>query len=253
MTPDNTPATTTDKALAWLRRFGPLGSLLILLVVALTTGLAGKLSLATLQAQGAALQAYAAAHPVKSAIIYVAVYVATVSVSLPGALILSLSGGFLFGPLGGGCVAVTGATGGSTVVYLVCRTAFGDFLRKKPGALLTKVEEGFKADAFAYLLTLRLIPAFPLLLVNVASGLMNIPIRTYLLASFLGMIPSSFVYAGIGAGLGHIFASGEPVTMHTLFSPRVYLPIVAMGALAVLPPLWRFWRRRRVAQAPDVK
>jgi uncharacterized membrane protein YdjX (TVP38/TMEM64 family) len=244
---------TTDATLAWLRRFGPLGALLILLVVALSTGLAGKLNLETLQAQGAALQAYAAAHPVKCAIFYVALYVATVSISLPGALILSLTGGFLFGPIGGGAAAVTGATGGSTVVYFVCRTAFGNFLRQKPGALLTRIEEGFQNDAFAYLLTLRLIPAFPLLLVNVASGLMNIPVRTYLLASFLGMVPSSFVYAGIGAGLGHIFASGEPVTLHTLFSPRIYLPIVAMGALALLPPLWRYWRHRRVAPAPDVK
>lgn len=244
---------TPDAALAWLRRFGPLGALLILLVVALTSGLAGKLSLETLQAQGMALQAFAAAHPLKCAAIYVAIYVVTVSISLPGALILSLTGGFLFGPIGGGAAAVTGATGGSTVVYLVCRSAFGDFLRRKPGALLARVEEGFKSNAFSYLLTLRLIPAFPLLLVNVASGLMNIPIRTYLLASFLGMIPSSFVYAGIGSGMGHIFASGEPVTMHSLFSPRVYLPIVAMGALALLPPLWRYWRRRRVAEAPDVK
>jgi uncharacterized membrane protein YdjX (TVP38/TMEM64 family) len=124
--------------------------------------------------------------------------------------------------------------------------------RCKPGALLARVEEGFKADAFSYLLTLRLIPAFPLLLVNVASGLMNIPVRTFL-ASFLGMIPSSFVYAGIGAGLGHVFASGGPVTMDTLFSPRIYLPIIGMGVLAFLPPLWRHWRRGRVAPAPDVK
>jgi uncharacterized membrane protein YdjX (TVP38/TMEM64 family) len=244
---------TADATLAWLRRFGPLAALLILLVVALASGVGDKLSLATLQAQGKALQAYAAANPLKSAAIYIVIYVATVSISLPGALILSLTGGFLFGPIGGGAAAVTGATGGSTVVYLVCRSAFGDFLRRKPGALLARVEEGFKTNAFSYLLTLRLIPAFPLLLVNVASGLMNIPLRTYLLASFLGMIPSSFVYAGIGSGLGHIFASGEPVTMHTLFSPRVYLPIVAMGGLALLPPLWRYWRRRRVAEASDVQ
>jgi hypothetical protein len=74
-------------------------------------------------------------------------------------------------------------------------------------------------------------------------------VRTFVLASFLGMIPSSFVYAGIGAGLGHIFAQGGPVTLETLFSPRIYLPIIGMGVLAFLPPLWRHWRKGRVA--PD--
>lgn len=241
-----------DQSLAWLRRFGPLAVLAILLAAALGSGLAGKLSLETLQAQGEALQAFAHEHPVRCGATFVLIYVATVSVSLPGALILSLSSGFLFGPLGG-ALALAGVTGGSTVVYAACRTAFGDFLRRKPGALLTRVEEGFKADAFSYLLTLRLIPAFPLLLVNVASGLMRIPLRTYLLASVLGMAPSSFIYAGIGSGLGHLFAEGKPVTVATLASPRIYLPIVGLGVLAMIPPLWKAARRRRVAPAPDVK
>lgn len=243
---------TSDQSLAWLRRFGPLAVLALLLVAALASGVAGKLSLETLQAEGEALQAFAHHHPLQCALIYVLIYVATVSVSLPGALILSLSAGFLFGPLGG-FLALTGVTGGSTVVYGACRTAFGDFLRRKPGALLTRIEDGFKADAFSYLLTLRLIPAFPLLLVNVASGLMKIPLRTYLLASVLGMAPSSFVYAGIGSGLGHLFAEGDPVTLATLASPRIYMPIIGLGVLALLPPLWKAARRRRVAPAADVK
>ncbi len=243
---------TPDTALAWLRRFGPVGALLILFIVALATGLAGKLNLETLQAQGQALQTYAAANPLKCAAIYVLIYVATVSISLPGALILSLSGGFLFGPLWGGMAAVTGATSGSTVVYLVCRSAFGDFLRRKPGAMLARVEAGFKQNAFSYLLTLRLIPAFPLLLVNVASGAMNIPVRTFLLASFLGMVPSSFVYAGIGSGFGHVFARGDKVDPSVVFEPQVLLPILGMGLLSLLPPLWRYWRRGRVAPNPDV-
>jgi uncharacterized membrane protein YdjX (TVP38/TMEM64 family) len=243
---------TPDQSLAWLRRFGPLAVLAILLATALGTGLAGKLSIETLQAQGQALQAFTAQHPVQCALVFVAIYVATVSVSLPGALILSLTSGFLFGPLGG-FLALAGVTGGSTVVYAACRTAFGDFLRRKPGAMLTRLEEGFKADAFSYLLTLRLIPAFPLLLVNVASGVMQLPLRTYLLASVLGMAPSSFVYAGIGSGLGHLFAQGSPVTLSTLASPRIYLPIIGLGVLSLLPPLWKAARRRRVAPAPDVK
>jgi uncharacterized membrane protein YdjX (TVP38/TMEM64 family) len=244
---------TRERALTLLRRFGPLVVLVGLFVWALASGVAGHLSLEELRARGEGLQAFAREKPLLSALIYVCVYVATVSISLPGALILSLSGGFLFGPIAGGALAVTGATGGSTVVFLVCRTAAGDFLRRWDNPLLLRIERGFEANAFSYLLTLRLIPAFPLLLVNVASGLMAIPVRTFLAASFLGMIPSSFVYAGIGAGLGHVFAQGGPVSLETLLSPRIYVPIIGMGVLAFLPPLWRYWRRGRVAPDVDVK
>ena len=244
---------TPQHALRLLRRFGPLVALLGLFAWALVSGVAEHISLEELRTRGEDLRAFTEQRPLLSLGIYVAVYVATVSISLPGALILSLSGGYLFGPFLGGAAAVTGATGGSTVVYLVSRSAFGDFLRRWKNPLLLRVEDGFRDNAFSYLLTLRLIPAFPLLLVNVAAGLVAIPIRTFLAASVLGMTPSSFVYAGIGAGLGHVFARGGPVSVETLMSPRVYLPIIGMGVLAFLPPLWRHWRRGRVAQAPDVK
>jgi len=244
---------TTDRALMLLRRFGPVVVLVALFVWAVASGIADHISLEELRARAQGLQAFVREHPVQSVATYIVLYVATVSISLPGALILSLSGGFLFGPILGGAAAVTGATGGSTVVFLVSRTAFADFLRLWRNPLLLRIEDGFRDNAFSYLLTLRLIPAFPLLLVNVASGLMGVPLRTFLIASFLGMIPSSFVYAGIGAGLGHVFAHGGPVSLHTLLSPRIYLPIVGMGVLAFLPPLWRHWRRGRVAPAPHVK
>jgi uncharacterized membrane protein YdjX (TVP38/TMEM64 family) len=237
---------TGERALTLLRRFGPLALILILSVAAFASGLAGHLSLEELRMRGAELQAFASEKPVLCAAIYLVIYVGSVAVSLPGALILSLTSGFLFGPMGG-ALAVSGATGGSTVTYLVFRTAFGDVLRRKPDAFMARMAEGLRRDAFNYLLTLRLIPAFPLLAVNVAAGIANIPVRTFVLASLLGMIPSSFVYAGIGAGLGHIFAQGGPVSLETLFSPRIYLPIIGMGVLAFLPPLWRHWRKGRGA------
>lgn len=244
---------TREQTLKLLRRFGPLALIVILFVAAFASGLADHISLEELRARGTQLQTFARERPLLSVAVYLAVYVATVAVSVPGALILSLTGGFLFGPIGGGFAAVTGATGGSTVTFLVFRTAFGDLLRRRPGAFLARVEAGFRGDAFNYLLTLRLIPAFPLLVVNIAAGLMDVRVRTFVLASLLGMIPSSFVYAGIGAGLGHIFAKGGPVTMETLLSPRIYLPIIGMGVLAFLPPLWRHWRNRRGAAPLDEK
>ena len=237
---------TRERALTLLRRFGPLAVIAVLFVVAFAAGLPERLSLEALRESGAELQAFAREKPVLCAVIYLAIYVGSVAVSLPGALILSLTSGFLFGPLGG-AQAVTGATGGSTVTYLVFRTAFGDVLRRKPDAFLARMADGLRRDAFNYLLTLRLIPAFPLLAVNIAAGVANVPARAFILASLLGMIPSSFVYAGIGAGLGHIFARGGPVTIETLLSPRIYLPIIGMGVLAFLPPLWRHWRKGRGA------
>jgi uncharacterized membrane protein YdjX (TVP38/TMEM64 family) len=239
---------TRDRAVTLLRRFGPLAVIAVLFVVAFATGLPERLSLEALRESGTELQAFAREKPLLCAAIYLAIYVGSVAVSLPGALILSLTSGFLFGPLGG-ALAVMGATGGSTVTYLVFRTAFGDVLRRKPDAFFARVADGLRRDAFNYLLTLRLIPAFPLLAVNVAAGVANVPARAFVLASVLGMIPSSFVYAGIGAGLGHIFARGGPVTVETLLSPRIYLPIIGMGVLAFLPPLWRHWRKGR-APAP---
>lgn len=242
---------TRERGLTLLRRFGPLALIVILSVAAFASGLAGHLSLEELRRRGNELQAFADQRPVVCAAIYLAIYVGSVAVSLPGALILSLSAGFLFGPMGG-ALAVTGATGGSTVTYMVFRTAFGDVLRRKPDAFLARMADGLRRDAFNYLLTLRLIPAFPLLAVNVAAGIASIPVRTFVAASLLGMIPSSFVYAGIGAGLGHIFARGGPVTIETLLSPRIYLPIIGMGVLAFLPPLWRHWRKGRTPAPPPL-
>lgn len=236
-----------------LRRFGPLAVVAILCVGAFASGLVEHISLEELRRRGTELQTFAHEHPLACAAIYLAIYMGSVAISLPGALILSLSGGFLFGPVGGGFAAVTGATGGSMITFLVFRTAFGDALRLKSGAFVSRIAEGFKGDAFNYLLTLRLIPAFPLLAVNVAAGLMNVRVRTFLLASVLGMIPSSFVYAGIGAGLGHVFAKGAPVTVESLLSPRIYLPIIGMGVLAFLPPLWRHWRKGRAIASLDEK
>ncbi|MCY1646577.1 TVP38/TMEM64 family protein [Caulobacter sp. SL161] len=241
------------EVLTRVRRFGPLVVVAILCAAAFASGLVEHISLEELRRRGTELQAFAYEHPLACAAVYLAIYMGSVAISLPGALILSLSGGFLFGPVGGGFAAVTGATGGSMITFLVFRTAFGDALRLKSGAFVSRIAEGFKGDAFNYLLTLRLIPAFPLLAVNVAAGVMNVRVRTFLLTSVLGMIPSSFVYAGIGAGLGHVFAKGGPVTVESLLSPRIYLPIIGMGVLAFLPPLWRHWRNGRDVASLDEK
>ncbi|WP_369058670.1 VTT domain-containing protein [Caulobacter sp. 73W] len=234
----------------WLvaAKIAPAVLLAVLAAAVFFSGLWKHFTIEELQARHAYLSAFVDRRPAAAIAIYLFAYVFVVSLSLPAALLLTLSGGFLFGPWLGGLLAVTGATAGSTVIYAACRTAFGGMLQKRAGSTLLRIEEGIKKDAFHYLLTLRLIPAFPLLVINLAAGLVGIRLRTFLSASFLGMAPSSLVYASMGAGLGHLFMQGRPVDLSILVEPRVVLPLVGLGALAGASMLYRRLRPRRDEQ-----
>jgi uncharacterized membrane protein YdjX (TVP38/TMEM64 family) len=241
---------TVERAVAFLRRFGLLILVAAALVAVLASGVLDHLSLATVQARRAEMVAFAAAHPVATPLLYIGLYILVVSLSLPLALLFTLTGGLLFGPLWGGLAAVTGATLGSTVMFLACRTAIGDWLRRKAGARLQKIEQAILADAFSCILALRLIPAFPLWIINIGAGLVAIPLRTYVTASFLGMIPSSLVYASVGSGFGHVLAKGGSIDITVLTEPQVWLPLVGLGVLALIPMLYKRLRGRVAVEPP---
>ena len=231
----------------WVKRFGPLVLIALAVAAVFATGLADHLSLEELKVRREALQAFVALHPVLSIGAYVLLYVVVVSLSLPGALVMTLSGGFLFGALLGGAAAATGASLGAAVIFLICRTAVGDSLRSKAGATVARIEEGVRRDAFSYLLTLRLIPVMPFWLVNLAAGFVDIPLRTFLSATVLGILPGSLVYAGLGSGLGHVFASGEEPNLRVIFEPHVLLPLIGLGLLSLMPVVIRRFRKTGAA------
>lgn len=226
-------------------RFGP--ALLVVLAVALIlrSGWLGRLSLEGLRDSRHDLMAYVHAHPLQSLGLYAAVYVATVALSLPTALVLTLTGGFLFGPWIGGAVASVSCTLGAAVVFLISRLTVGDAVEAKTGARVRAVAEEIKKDAFFYILTLRLIPVTPFWLTNVAAGLIAIPFWTFFLASLIGIFPVGLIYAGIGSGLEHLFASGRPLSLHALITPRMLLPLIGLAVLSVLPILYQRRRARR--------
>ena len=232
----------------WLKRFGPIVLVLALIGLALVSGVTEHLTLAELKLRRDELQALVHQHPLLSLGAYVLVYVAVVSLSLPGALIMTLSGGFLFGPWLGGLAAATGASLGAAVIFLICRTAVGDALRGKAGSTIARIEEGVRRDAFSYLLTLRLIPVMPFWLVNLAAGFVAIPLRTFLIATVLGILPGSLVYAGLGSGLGHVFASGEEPNLRVIFEPQVLLPLIGLSLLSLLPIVLRRFRKSEPVQ-----
>ena len=225
-----------------MRRWLPLAALVAALALVYATGLHRYLSLATLKEQREQLQTLVAAQPVVTAVAYVLVYAAAVALSLPGAIFLTLAGGFLFGTWLGGLLAVLGATAGAVAVFLIARTALGAGWRERAGPWLRRMEAGFRADAFHYLLVLRLIPLFPFWLVNLVPAFLGVPLATFAAATFLGIIPATLIYAGVGSGLGVVLERGQDPDLGLVLEPRVLLPLLGLALLALLPVLHRRWR-----------
>lgn len=222
-----------------IRRFGPLVVIVALAIWAVASGAVQHLSLEELQSRRAELTGFVGLHPWASLGTFMALYVVVISLSLPGALVLTLAGGFLFGPWLGAAAAVISATIGSTIIFLICRTAFGEALAASAGPGLAKLQEGLRRNAFSYILTLRLIPVVPLFVINIAAGLVALPLRTFVIASLIGMAPGSLVYAGLGAGLGAVFAKGQQPNLRLIFEPQILYPLLGLAALSLLPVLWQ--------------
>jgi uncharacterized membrane protein YdjX (TVP38/TMEM64 family) len=195
------------------------------------------------------LSAFVAANPVASMVLFILVYTVAVALSVPGAAILTLTGGFLFGIWEGTAAVVIGATAGATALFLATRFVLGDALRAKAGPWLAKwlakMEAGFNEDALSYLLVLRLIPAFPFFIVNLVPAFLGVSLRTFVIATFLGIIPGTFVFASIGAGLGSIFDSMQEFSLKGALTPQVITALVGLALLSLLPVAYKKIKARR--------
>ena len=233
------------RALALARRFGPLALVVLAVAAAFASGLTRHLSLHEVREHRLVLLAFVRAHPALCLSAYVGAYVAMVALSLPAALVMTLTGGLLFGPWLGGAAAAVGCTLGSAVIFLICRTAVGGALRGRAGSLVDRIERGIEEDAFAYVAALRLIPVAPFWLANLALGFVDIPLATFVAATFVGILPVSFVFAGIGSSLNAVFAKGGHADLHALLHPEALLPLAGLGLLALAPVVVRHLPRRR--------
>ena len=228
------------------RRLLPLGVLLALGIVFIAGG--GRyLSFDALAAHHAELSALVARWGAAAAVAYIAIYALYTTLSVPGVAALSIAGGSLFGTWLGGAYTVIGATTGATLVFLAARAGLGGLVGRI-GPFAARFEAGFRANAFSYLLVLRLVPLFPFWLVNLAAAALGVGLRVYVLATVLGMMPASFVYTGLGHGVGAILAEGRTPDRHILLRPGILLPLVALALLSLLPVAYQW--RRRVNRAP---
>ena len=190
-------------------------------------------SLEALKANRDDLLAYTNANFAVAVILYVALYILQTGFSLPGGALMTLTGGFLFGSVLGTIFVNIGATTGATLAFLAARYVLRDWVERKFGKRIEPIQAGFAQNAFSYLLTLRLIPAFPFFLVNLVSGLTRIPLGTYVIATSIGIIPGSFVYAFAGRQLGSINSLAE------IASPPVLMAFTFLGLLALVPIVHR--------------
>lgn len=229
---------------AW-RRLWPLALLAAAAALAYLLGLHRWLSFESLAAHRSALSGFVSGSPVLAALVYVAAYVLVVAFSLPGGAVLTVTGGFLFGPWAGAALAVVGATLGASALFLAARHALADTLARRAGPLLGRVRDELRRDGFWYLLALRLVPVVPFWLANLAPALAGMPFPAYAGATLLGIVPGTAVFAGIGAGLGQVLDAGGRPDLSVVFSPGILLPLAGLGALSLLGALGGRWLRAR--------
>jgi uncharacterized membrane protein YdjX (TVP38/TMEM64 family) len=229
--------------LTWRRAWPALG-LATLAVLVFAFDLDSFLGFESLRAHRAELVGFVGRSPALAALLYVVLYAASVSLFIPGATVLTIAGGFLFGTLLATGLTVVGATVGAIGVFAIARSTLGETLRGRAGPWLARMAAGFRADAFNYLLVLRLVPLFPFFVVNIAPAFLGVPLRTFATATFIGIIPGTFVFASVGAGIGSVLESGEAFSVASLLTPEIVLAMVGLAALALVPVVHRRWRRK---------
>jgi uncharacterized membrane protein YdjX (TVP38/TMEM64 family) len=245
------------------RRLIPLALILGATAVVVAMGWHKQLTLENLIENRSAIVASVAAHRGAALAAFVALYATTVALSIPGATVLTVSGGIVFGTLPGGITAILGATAGATVIFLVARSAFGGWLVARAGPFAERLAKGFRDNAFSYLLFLRLVPLFPFWLVNIVPALCGVSLGSYIAATVVGIIPATFAFTLFGAGIDSVLAAqqaafdacvaaGRPGCRMAFdpwaaATPQMIAALIAVSAVALVPLVVRHFRLSRQA------
>lgn len=247
-----------------LQRWLPLIGIASVAVLVVAMGWHKYLSFQTIGLNYDALRASIAQNLFGALAVFILAYTAVVALSLPGALIMTLSGGLLFGWKLAAPATIVGATLGATILFLVARSSFGEALARRAGPAAAKLRSGFQENAFSYMLFLRLVPVFPFVVVNLASAVLGVPLRTYVLGTILGIIPGSTAYSVAGAGLGSVIeaqnanykaclakAPANPSTAcpysidtSALVTKELILAFALLGVVALIPVALKKWKER---------
>ena len=220
-------------------RFVPLLIILVAIMSFFYFHLFDYLSFKSLQAKHQLLLQWMQTHYSLAVLIYCLVYTVLVTISVPGASILTMAGGYFFGLLAGTVYVVVSATIGATLLFLAVKTPLGSVLSTNTSSWINRFERGFQKNAFNYLLFLRLVPLFPFWVINIIPALLNIPLMTFVVTTFFGIIPGSLIYVWLGTDLQTILQTKKPLHADIIFTPNFLLPLIALGILALAPILYK--------------
>jgi uncharacterized membrane protein YdjX (TVP38/TMEM64 family) len=196
------------------------------------------LSWENLRQFNSSLKSFDEHHPLITPLLFIVIYILYALLSLPGIFILSLIAGFLFIQPFSTLYVTFSATIGASLLFLASRTAFGALFYRRSAPVLDRFEKGIRENAASYLLFLRLIPFFPFSIVNLAGAFFGVPFWIFVWTTFVGMIPSVFIYTQAGRGFSFLLEQSRPLSPIHLFNFHLIIALIGLALLALLPALF---------------
>lgn len=246
-----------------LKRWLPLLVIAAAMAFVLAMGWHRQLTFENLALRRGELADFVARHLLAAVALYVVLYIVVVALSLPGAGVLSIGGGMLFGVWIAAPAIIVAATTGAVIIFLVTRSSLGAALAERAGPWLEKFRSGFEKEGLSYMLFLRLMP-FPFFIINLVPAVLGVPLRTFVIGTFFGIIPATFAFAYLGDTLDRVITDARAahdacvsksgaaackltVDVSTLPFRQIAVALVLIGLVALIPPVLNRWRARHAA------
>lgn len=236
---------STRNTSIWVRLW-PLYLIAGAIAVVFVNGWHRVLSLETLRSQREVLTSFVSENLVLALAMYLGVYIAATALMLPGAMWITIAGGFLFGLASGSVATTIGATLGASILFFAARSSIGVALKDRAGPFVRRMEKGFAQDAFSYMFALRFMPVVPFPVANIAPALLGARYAPYAFTTAVGILPGVLAYTWLGAGLGDVFDSGEALDISGFFG-KLAPAFAALGVVALLPVAYKRFRGGKAA------
>jgi uncharacterized membrane protein YdjX (TVP38/TMEM64 family) len=208
-------------------------------------GLDGQLGLDAVLRHHARLARFVSGDPLLAPLLFMGIYAVAVAISVPGVQILAVVGGWLFGWLHGTIYVAIAATIAASAVFVLARSALGQALRDRAGPAVQRFASSFRDHAPSYVFVLHLVPVLPYAVVNTLPAACGVRLRTFVFAAFFGVLPSTLLLAQFGSGLGEVLAQGSAIGLSSLLTPQILMALAGLGALVLVPIVYRAWQARR--------